>query len=1544
MITWSTLCNVVGLKKLRTLELEKADDVKLEQWDGQPLPVRGRYKINVKLGTWFVKDVPVLVADRAPSGFVIGNDLLARGGRTVIDWRKQLLSIGTRRPVPFTHSPTKARMAEALEDVRSDEREQLDGGAQQPVYSVHVLEDQLLAPRQARFVAVCVYSSLGPPPQLTEDFIFEPSEAYQKRLNVNIAEGLSNASACTSVFVTNCGNDVAHLREGDLVGVLATASVLQPADSTHEQWREALANAGIHPDKLMHPRDFAAYLASADDAEPMAIVGEKDRTEDSVQQPPGLGNPSAVNGDEILEKLDIASDAPPAQRAILRDLVRKYGLFCPPIGVGLSKAPPAEIKLKPGAVINNRNYGSSNIERQQAAMEIAQKMEEGGIIQRSTSPYNSPVVLARKADGTWRFCVDYRQINAVTERDGYQLPRTNDLLNLLGRAKIFSVLDLASASWQIRLAEGAQQYTAFSLLSGHWEFRVLPMGMTNSPAVMQRALEDALGDILYHGALAYIDDIIVYGATWEEHNERLKEVLRRLHDYGFHTRPDKCRFGYRLVKFLGHVIGEHGIRPWEGNLAKIRNCAIPTDTKQLESALALFSYYRRFVPRYACIARPLVDRLTAEQRALREAGRNSRRGRRPLLLTETEIEAFEELKRRLTADNNLLALPDFDKHFVLESDSSDFFGHVTLSQYEGNSKTRLRPVAFHSFRLPTARWKRGAYEREFYCVIEGVRHFSNYLDHLGCFEVRVDQQALRYLHTQARTNPSYGNWVQVLSPYEIKWVYQPADKHRHVDCFTRPPFTEDIAARMGDTAYVQEQLLDGAAPASMCVLCRDGPEAAGKCNMRIHEVEHLTPEQARFSLGRGYRGEDATSPASPAAAPLPAAALLEEERRSDDPTIEYGPEDEGGEENEGEAFVRSEDDETHTESSSDEPARVPLPRSVDELRRRQRQDPQLAPIIAYHEALRDKQDTSAFSPQLQAHARHYVLGVNNGLLYYIGLEPLPHGVDDDGLPLAVPLELREEFLRAFHADASAGHLGFKKAYYRMARQCYWPNMARDLIDFEKVCESCMAHKLPRRGPVSALHSISATRPWEMVGMDVLGPLPRTRRGYAYVFVFMDYFTRYVIVRPLRTQTAPEIARTLVGEVFLDRAPPARLLSDRGAAFLSDLLTEVYKYFRVHKVNTSAYHPQTDGMVERFNHTIVAMLSHYVGCEQNDWDDYLLCVQFAYNTAVHASMGHAPHEVLHGWAARSPALASLGFDGPDVGPLEWRRRVDQNLAKMHQLVTDLDARAKRRAELRRAAVSKEIHFAEGQLVWRRREARGNKLEPKLDGPYRVVKVNDSNDTYKIKKVADGPNATEEWVFVDKLYPNRVPYDPAELDRLADEEASDADEPEYRPPEESQRPAPSRSAAPAASRQQRPDARNTPPRGAVRSDAAANESARSLPLRHSSASTPARPQQSAKSSEQRKEERMQQLTERLIEALDNFVKENIADSDAKVSKRLLSVLYMILEIYYAPGEIDEKKAEFRHYVGRTVGELIAAITTLQQELREQLTSSPPPATAT
>ena len=291
--------------------------------------------------------------------------------------------------------------------------------------------------------------------------------------------------------------------------------------------------------------------------------------------------------------------------------------------------------------------------RQEVARQL-ESMQKEGVIQPSKSPWSSPVVLVRKKDGTHRFCVDYRGLNSVTKIDTFPLPRIDDLLDQLGGSKFFSTLDLASGFWQIRVHPDSQEKTAFSTPQGLFEFRVMPFGLCNAPSVFQRLMQQVLtglnppeGPDFVSG---YIDDVLVFSRTLEEHMEHLCLVIERLREANLKLKPAKCR---KEVEYLGHLITPSGLKPNHKLVMAVQEFPLPRDIRELRRFLGLASYYRKFIPQFSKIAEPLHN------------------------LTRKEVEfvwsdacqsAFESLKCKLSVAP-VLAYPSFEKDFVLETDA-----------------------------------------------------------------------------------------------------------------------------------------------------------------------------------------------------------------------------------------------------------------------------------------------------------------------------------------------------------------------------------------------------------------------------------------------------------------------------------------------------------------------------------------------------------------------------------------------------------------------------------------------------------------------------------------------------------------------------------------------------------------------------------------------------------------------------------------------------------------------------------------------------------
>ncbi|KAK3105091.1 hypothetical protein FSP39_017124 [Pinctada imbricata] len=242
-------------------------------------------------------------------------------------------------------------------------------------------------------------------------------------------------------------------------------------------------------------------------------------------------------------------------------------------------------------------FGKREIEKEEI-----QKMLEKGVIEPSSSPWSSCIVLVNKRDGTTRFCVDYRKLNDVTIKDAYPLPSVDECLDSLSDSIWFSCLDLNSGFWQIAMANEDKEKTAFSTSQGLFQFTVMPFGLANSPSTFERLMENVLRGLQWEKCLVYMDDIIVPGASFEEEIERLEMVLTRLSEANLKLKPSKCLLFQKQVSFLGHIVSADGIQTDPKKIEAVKNWPTPKTQRHVKSFLGLASYYRRFIKGFAEIA------------------------------------------------------------------------------------------------------------------------------------------------------------------------------------------------------------------------------------------------------------------------------------------------------------------------------------------------------------------------------------------------------------------------------------------------------------------------------------------------------------------------------------------------------------------------------------------------------------------------------------------------------------------------------------------------------------------------------------------------------------------------------------------------------------------------------------------------------------------------------------------------------------------------------------------------------------------------------
>ncbi|UYV72850.1 hypothetical protein LAZ67_10000987, partial [Cordylochernes scorpioides] len=766
--------------------------------------------------------------------------------------------------------------------------------------------------------------------------------------------------------------------------------------------------------------------------------------------------------------------------------------------------------------IKQRPYRVSKREREIMQKEV-DTMLERKVIQPSESPWSAPVVLVKKKDGTWRFCVDFRRLNHITKKDVYPLPRIDDVLDHLSSARYYSTMDLKTGYWQVEVDERDREKTAFVTPDGLYEFMVMPFGLCNAPATFERMMDNVLMGLKWNICLCYLDDIVVYSDTFEEHLERLSKVLSCLQQAGLTINPDKCLFGSTKIKILGHVVDKDGIQPDSEKVEAIKKFPVPKSVCDIQSYLGLCSYYRRFIKNFSKIAAPLQILLKKDQK---------------FIWTQEQKDSFESLKKVLMQKP---VLGHFKESAItkLHTDASSYGLGAVLVQIQENQEN---PIDYASRTLSKAEKNYSTTERECLAVIWAIGKFRPYL------------------------------------------------------------------------------------------------------------------------YGRPFEGEGA------------------------------------------ERFQ-----------------------------------------------------------------------MKNGLLYKRNFDPLGRR-----LLLVIPKCMRPDILKEFHDVPTAGHLGFARTYDRIRKRYFWPGLYNSVRRYVAHCKECQRKKGENKLPAGKLIPIQPPSfPFQKIGMDLLGRFPLSDKGNRWIIVCTDYLTKYAIAKALPSGTAAEIATFILEEVILKHGAPREIITDRGRAFMSQMVKEVTTRCKISHLFTTAYHPQTNGLTERLNKTLGDMLSMYVDAEQGDWDSVLPYVIFAYNTAQQGSTRFSPFFLVHGREVETLLDVLLPYEDETSdhdfgGQMVTKAEEARQLARIHIL------RAQENNKYHYDQVHRSVEYRVGDLVWVftpvRKTGLSEKLLKKYFGPYKITrKVSEVN--YEVEALEQSSRrrrrSQKDVVHVLRMKPYRDPGQQLKVDRITED---------------------------------------------------------------------------------------------------------------------------------------------------------------------------------
>lgn len=421
------------------------------------------------------------------------------------------------------------------------------------------------------------------------------------------------------------------------------------------------------------------------------------------------------------------------------------------------------IELIPGTLpISISPYRMAPVELKELEVQIDGLLEQG-FIRRSTSPWGAPVLFVKKKDNSLRLCVDYRQLNRVTIKNRYPLPRIDDLFDQLKEATVFSKIDLRSGYHQLRVREEDIPKTTFLTRYGLYEFVVMPFGLTNAPAVFMDLMNRVFNPFLDKFVVVFVDDILIYSKSREDHEKHLSIVLQTLRDNKLYAKFEKCDFWKDEVKFLCHVVSKDGISVDPSKVEAVMNWKQPTTVTEIRSFLDLAGYYRRFIQDFSSITSAMT-KLT-------------RKGVPFVWTTECE-EAFNKLKTRLTT-GPVLTTPSSEGGLVIYSDASHQGLGCVLMQ-DG------KVVAYGSGQLKVHEKNYPTHDLELAAVVFALKLWRHYL-YGEKFELFSDHKSLKYLFSQKKLNMRQRRWMELIKDYDFTLEYHPGKANVVADALSRQP-------------------------------------------------------------------------------------------------------------------------------------------------------------------------------------------------------------------------------------------------------------------------------------------------------------------------------------------------------------------------------------------------------------------------------------------------------------------------------------------------------------------------------------------------------------------------------------------------------------------------------------------------------------------------------------------------------------------------------------------------------------------------------------
>lgn len=984
-----------------------------------------------------------------------------------------------------------------------------------------------------------------------------------------------------------------------------------------------------------------------------------------------------------LEKALNLSHCNEEEKENILKICRKYNsvFFLPGDKLGAMKTEPYRIPIKENtAPIATKQYRLPYKQREILQQEI-KKLEEDGVIEKSTSPWCSPVVIVEKTPDPsgkrrYRVAIDYRKINEHILSQTTPLPNIADILEQLGKAIYYTTIDLQSGFWQSSLHPDSRPITAFAAGEFLYNFTRIPMGIKVASNEFQRQMNSILLGLNNICCFIFVDDLILYGNSEADHNAKLEKVLERLQKHNVKINPSKTAILKREANFLGVTVSAAGIYPQKEKVEAIAKMPIPKTLKAVKSTVGTFSFFRKFIPRFSDIIKPINNLLRKDA---------------VYHWDEACDRAFNELKKKLIS-KPILQHVDFSLPWILRTDASCHASAAVLSQGELGSDL---PVGYMSKSFSKCEQRYPIVELELLAIIHAIRFFRHFL-YMNKFLLLCDNRALSYIKTaKPNQNSRLMRWTIELSQMDFEIRYISSHANVVADHLSRIHFSEDLKEKVRNLDSDQK---------IVAITTRSKTEEQSKNEKKQKEyikfVSDVTlgEEDIAYTSIKKLNEEEIYKIIIITNNNSYPFELIEKEI-----TLAKSEQICRISKNELVVYISNETQEDFYLKLWNENKKTLLAEKKDKLYVFINWIP-----ISTYEIVRKSILAQYHGSGIEVHLiSNKVISVEN---------------ENDRL----------DIINNFHNNVLGGHLGIKGTIDNIKRRYFWPGMGDQVRKMINNCLACKKNKITRhtRMPMHVA-DIGETRSFKKIIFDAVGPIrPPTKSGNMYILTFICELTKFCEAIPTENIQANTVAKVFVENIICKHSIPEIILSDLGSNLVSNVLKNMCEILKIKQEFATVTRHETVGSVERFHRYLGDYLRIFVEKDKDNWDTYLPFATYVMNSKRNESTGYSPHFLVYGWSTDYP-LTLKTKPTPIYDYDNYILVMKNRMKTAHEIAKKYNLESKQNNKYYYDKKINNTQFKIGDMVLVINDQKNHKFDNRYKGPWPILSMTDENCTIKEK---------------------------------------------------------------------------------------------------------------------------------------------------------------------------------------------------------------------